>query len=218
MSTTKRIVILANSIKHDPGRCIAGRELSADKVPHIGGWIRPVSTVGEGELRSPHMQVSDGRPISVLDIFDVPLVSRGADPSQPENWIIDGSVRWNRVGRWPVDRLNELAESPVDIWCQPGSKLDRASAEFIGVNPPIQSLYLLALPKAYIHRNRWNKIRLSFTYAGIPYDLSVTDPLVRGRLERQGDDSYEVTSPRICVSLAPAFEGNHYKIVATIIE
>ena len=102
MPTTKRIVVLANSVKHDPGRCIAGREIIDGKVPEIGGWIR-------------------------------------------------------------------------------------------------------------------NRIRLSFNYAGVPYDFAVTDPLVRGRLERHGGDRCELISPRICVSLAPAYGGDHYKIVATII-
>src|SRR5882672_7368633 len=100
---TKRIVILANSVKHDPGRCIAGREI----IELEGGglrparWVRPVSTVGEGELRPAHTRVSDGRPIQVLDIVDVPLLDPAQDPSQPENWIVDPARLWTRIGQWP---------------------------------------------------------------------------------------------------------------------
>lgn len=217
MPTTKRIIVLANSVKHDPGRCVAGREVIGGEVPRIGEWIRPVSKIGEGELLHRHMHVTDGGPINVLDIFDVHLICRGLDPSQPENWIIDESKPWNRVGRWSEVSLNQLAESPRDIWCQPGTKRDRTSAAYVGANPPLQSLYFLELPKAYVYRNRWNKIRLSFTYAGIPYDFGVTDPLIRGRLERQGTDRSELSPLRVCVSLAPPYKGDHYKIVATII-
>ena len=217
MQTTKRIIILANSVKHDPGRCIAGREVIGGSVPRIGEWVRPVSTIGEGELLHRHMQVTGGGPISVLDIFEVHLVSRGVDPSQPENWIIDESKPWNRVGRWPEGSLNLLAESPPDIWCQQGTKRDRTSAAYVGANPPRQSLYFIELSKAYVYRNRWNKIRLAFTYAGISYDFGVTDPLMRGRLERQGTDSSELSSLWVCVSLAPPYKGDHYKIVARII-
>jgi hypothetical protein len=218
MPTIKRIVVLANSVKHDPGRCVAGREIIGSKKPQVGGWVRPVSTVGEGELLNRHMQVAGGGLISVLDVVDVQLVSLGADRSQPENWIIDESVPWKRAGLWPKNRLAELTESPSEIWCQPGTKRDRASAAYIGVNPPTQSLYFLGLPKAYVYRNRWSKIRLSFSYMDIPYDFAVTDPFIRGRLERQGTDSFELELPWVCVSLAPAFRGDHYKVVATVIE
>ena len=194
MPTIKRIVVLANSIKHDPGRCVAGREIICGKNPRIGGWVRPVSTVGEGELLNCHMQMAGGGLITVLDVVDVQLTSLGADRSQPENWIIDESVPWKRVGRWPNNRLAELTESPSEIWCQPNAKHDRASAAYIGANPPAQSLYFLRLPKAYVYRNRWSKIRLSFSHMDIPYDFhmdipydfGVTDPFIRGRLERQG--------------------------------
>jgi hypothetical protein len=42
----KTIVCLANSIK-DNGRCIAGREVLANRY---GGWIRPVSDRATAEL------------------------------------------------------------------------------------------------------------------------------------------------------------------------
>lgn len=51
----KRIVVLANSVKHYPGRCIAGREIRSEVgVTEIGPWVRPVSTIGEGELYPRH--------------------------------------------------------------------------------------------------------------------------------------------------------------------
>jgi hypothetical protein len=218
MPVTKRIILLANSVKHAPGRCIAGREIIHGKVPKIGGWIRPVSTIGEGQLQHCHMQVSDGGPLGVLDIVEVHLLSPGRDAAQPENWFIDSSKPWNHIGRWSAHQLDQLVESPADIWCQPGSKSDRASADFVAALPPAQSLYFLELPKAYIHRGPRNQIRLSFIYAGIAYDFSVTDPHARGRLEGHGGDTRELLSPRICVSLAPSFKGYHYKVVATIIE
>ena len=66
--------------------------------------------------------------------------------------------------------------------------------------------------------SRWRKIRLSFSHMDIPYDFAVTDPFIRGRLERQGTDGFELELPWVCVSLAPAFRGDHYKVVATVIE
>src|SRR5437870_12788119 len=212
---TKRIVVLANSVKHDPGRCIAGREI----IELQGGtfrasdWVRPVSTVGEGELQPAHTRVSDGKPVQVLDIFNVPLLTPAQDPSQPENWIVDAATPWTRVGQWPQTRLDDLVESPQNLWLQPAPMTtDRATAEYIQANPPLQSLYFLKLGKASLHRTIWGKHRLSFDYRDGHYDFGVTDPVATARQTR-GD----LTSPYVCVSLAPPFKGHHYKVAATVL-
>jgi hypothetical protein len=77
MPVTKRIVVLANSVKHDPGRCIAGREIiQADAGSRPGSWVRPVSSIGEGELHPHHLRVPGGGVIGVLAVFDVPRSCR----------------------------------------------------------------------------------------------------------------------------------------------
>jgi hypothetical protein len=50
--TTKRILVLANSTKHHPMRCVAGREVlgEAGCITQWGGWVRPVSRHDEGAL------------------------------------------------------------------------------------------------------------------------------------------------------------------------
>jgi hypothetical protein len=58
----KTVVILANSIKKKPGRCIAGREVSQSGTSvSLGPWVRPVSPDGEafeGELMPRHCLTS----------------------------------------------------------------------------------------------------------------------------------------------------------------
>ncbi|HWN94265.1 MAG TPA: hypothetical protein VNT99_04475 [Methylomirabilota bacterium] len=51
---SKRILVLANSTKHHPMRCVAGRELIEEGggKSRWGGWIRPVSAHDEGALNS----------------------------------------------------------------------------------------------------------------------------------------------------------------------
>jgi len=221
MPTTKRIVVLANSVKHDPGRCIAGREVvqSSTGRPQAGHWVRPVSTVGEGELHQHHMRVTGGGAIGVLDIFDVSLASQANDPSQPENWLINAAVPWTRIGQWPLGQIVQLAEAPTDLWLQPAVRSDRTTADYIQAHPPQQSLYLIVPTQARLYRNERNRFRLSFSYGGTAYNLSVTDPQIQSRLAKDYGARTDVTltAPAVCVSLAPAFQGCHYKLAATLI-
>jgi hypothetical protein len=218
MPVTRRIVILANSVKHDPGRCVAGREVRAAVGARLqaGPWIRPVSTVGEGELLQEHMPVADGGGINLLDIFEISLLARGNDPSQPENWIINAKTPWDRVGRWPANQLGKLVEAPANLWLQPHPvRSDRATPGYIQAHPPEQSLYLVVPTQARLYRNQWKKYRVAFNHADAHYDLGVTDPSVSGRLSGQTDVT--LNAPTVCVSLAPAFKGYHYKVAATVI-
>jgi hypothetical protein len=221
MPTTKRIVVLANSIKHAPARCVADREVEGKGGSlKVGDWIRPVSTKGEGELQPNQLKVAGAGQIGVLEVFDVSLISAGTDPAQPENWIIDDSQSWRRVDTWPIPRIGALTEMPRDLWLEPGSrKSDRTSEAYIRANPPSQSLFFLVLSEAYLCQDQPKKYRLHFNYAGISYDLSVTDPLVRDRMLRDHRDNtrLRLTSIHVCVSLTPVFRGDHYKIIAAMI-
>lgn len=74
MPLKKQIIVLANSIKHWPGVCIAGREiLSDDDGYELGNWIRPVSEHGEGELAPSECLLTNRRAPRVLDFVEVPL-------------------------------------------------------------------------------------------------------------------------------------------------
>lgn len=219
----KRIVVLANSVKHDPGRCIAGREISsADGSLGIGPWVRPVSKIGEGELYLQHFVLQDGSSPQPFDVIDVYLDARGADATQPENWfIVEDRQRWNRVGKWGISTaIRSLVENPKDLWIQPGVKTDRVTKEFLASNPPQQSLYLLDLRNATITTNG-KRHRLRFSYNGLSYDLAITDPLIS---ELVGEQTVLIVRKGLaCISLAPAFVNQydgiayHYKLAAMVI-
>jgi hypothetical protein len=97
MPTTKRIIVLANSIKKS-ARCIAGIEVGMGKAIQPTGWIRPISSESEGELEPRHMRVEGGGVLNVLDIVDVPLTRHANDPVHPEDWEIDLQRQWVRAG------------------------------------------------------------------------------------------------------------------------
>lgn len=218
----KRIIVLANSVKHDPGRCIAGREISSeDGAMEIGPWVRPVSKVGEGELYPQHFVLKDGSSPQPFDVIEVNLESPGTDVTQPENWLIaEGKGRWNHVDRLDINSaIDLLAEKPQGLWVQPGVKTDRVTKEFLAANPPQQSLYLLDLRNAKITVNG-RKYRIRFPFNGLSYDLAITDPLISNVV---GEQTVSIDKGLACISLAPAFINQydgiayHYKLAALVI-
>ena len=74
MPKTKTLLILANSIKHWPSVCIAGREIKPGGERYsFGPWIRPVSSHGEGELSPTDCQLSNGSQLCTHMLY-TPLV------------------------------------------------------------------------------------------------------------------------------------------------
>ena len=95
---TKRLLILANSVKKQQ-HCVAGCVVRKDDdVVTYGRWIRPVSRKSEGELTSTDCQYENGKLPKVWDIVDVPLEECEESPSQPENWFIDPNEYWVKIG------------------------------------------------------------------------------------------------------------------------
>lgn len=221
-SVSKRFVVLAHSIKYAPGRCIAGREISTTTDGGIvpGSWIRPVSKHGKGELLPDHYRLESKGFAQMLDIVEVPFRAVQNDATQPENWFIDTSSRWSRVGSLPLDELEHFVETPPNLWLQLNCPTDRVSAEYLAKVPPKQSLYFLRLPESVVRPTESRKpgFRLHFTYNGIAFRLKITDPLAIGLYTEQmiGRTELRLRDATVCISLGSPFEGYHYKLVASI--
>ncbi len=217
----KRIVILANSTKHAPARCIAGVEIEGELATRhrLGRWIRPVSRFGEGELSPTQTVLVGGGQPRCFDVVEIECEKQCDEPFQPENWLIREGVAWTRLATLGPSILPDLAEEPGDLWLQPNTKPDRVTPDYLATFPPAQSLYLLHLQNTTIFRSG-NKLRLQFTYRGVQYNLAITDPTVAAR--------YLIRNPMLaecfaCISLAPRhynqFVGQffHYKLVAALL-
>ncbi|MBX9580030.1 MAG: hypothetical protein K2X87_06940 [Gemmataceae bacterium] len=236
MVVRKRLLVLANAVRNhrEEGRCIAGREVVDDPGgPRLGGWVRPVSTHGDGELWCTERRYPDGRWVGVMDVADVALAGPVGDPCQPENWTLAGPDGWTDPGRGDRPPADGLVETPPGLWLQPGGPTDRVSHAHLTAHPPGQSLYVVRPEAARLslssedgpgHPRR--KRRCQFSYNGVDYDLPLTDPAATGRFERRfpapGRPALVVPLPAsrtlLCVSLARAFNGYHYKLVATVFE
>ena len=226
----KEILVLANSWKHEPSRCVAGRKIRDDGGTYsIHKWIRPVGTGQEGALLPNEFWLDIGRSVRVWDFVEISFSGKQNDPGQPENRLIDGA-KWKLIKKYQRPPLTHLIETPANLWLEPGVKTDRVSAAYLFANPPQFSLACIKPSKAALafFTDGWGKQkkRVYFTYNGAHYDLGLTDPVAVSqhcpKIPAQGEPALEVqldvSNMALCVSLPGPFNGFHYKLVATILQ
>ena len=235
---TKRLAILANSVRSN-NHCIAGKELNLrDNKWYWGDWVRPVSLHGEGEINNRECMCSNGMQTLILDTVEIAFSEKQQCDSQPENHLIDSSIKWKKTGKLPNSSLLDIIEEPDNLWLHRGTKTDRIHSDHaIESVVPFQSLYLIRPNN--LHFKIWQAEdqyydyprkhrRAIFSYNNAHYNLSITDPTMESRYFRNfpplNEPAVEIqpNEPNNCllvVSLAKPFtDGYHYKIVATVLE
>ncbi len=233
--TIKRILVLANSTKHHPKSCVAGRELIDEEGGKTkwGGWVRPVSNHDEGALDFVERRLSDTKDPKLLDVVQLPLSAPENNPLQPENWLIQPGQAWTKESVRDAHILSSLVEEPGDLWLQPSQKSDRADPPFLHKLSHLQSLYLIR-PDSFqfeIRSTTWEgrtkkQLRGLFKYKRRDYDFTLTDPLISRKyfpVFRQAAEGYSKPNDPsrilLCISLTPPFkDGLHYKVIATVFE
>jgi hypothetical protein len=97
-----QIICLANSWKRGD-RCIAG--INSLK----GKWIRPVSSLPDGQIPK-EMRLIDGREPALLDVLEIPLAKTGPDFGfECENFsVLPG--KWRKVGQVPPAYMNKYCD------------------------------------------------------------------------------------------------------------
>jgi putative nucleic acid modification protein with dual OB domain len=232
--TIKRILVLANSTKHHPRSCVAGRELieEGNCKTRWGGWIRPVSNHDEGALDFTERRLAESKDPKPLDMIQLSLSAPENNPLQPENWLIQEGQAWTKESSYDVEALLPLVEEPDNLWLDVSQKIDRASAIALQRLPNFQSLYLIRPQTFYFQiRSRvWDgdakkQQRGVFTYKGRQYDFALTDPLIGRKYFPDYPRTQEgIIEPKdsnrilLCVSLTPPFLELHYKVIATVFE
>jgi hypothetical protein len=221
----KTIICLATSRKLG-GRCIAGREVLPSAY---GPWIRPVSVRPTAEVELTERQYQDGNEPRLLDIISIPMLAPAPRLHQTENHMIDARFYWEKRGTVSWDNLGGMLDAPPTLWANEESSKggcnDRVSeTTAVGLttslflikpdNPAIQ----VATPGA-IFNNPKRKVRADFYYKGVRYNLGMTDLDAERFFLAQENGEYKLKQDAyFCISLAEApYEGNYYKLVASII-
>lgn len=222
MPETKVIVCLANSWKNND-RCVAGVELVDDNP---GDWIRPVSARDGHGVSFTERELSDGGDPAPLDILEIPLLTAQPKDHQTENWLLDPTGWWSKMGEWHWDDLVDLKDTPADLWGtgdSSGKGTNDRVAESAATSLTsslalvrVRSLELHVLDGGFQQVKR--EVRAIFRYRRATYDLKVTDPTYRDEYLSRGDGYYRLGACYLTVSLAEPFYGFCYKVIAAILE
>lgn len=227
------MLVLAKSPK-EGGLCVAGRELLHCGIGLVpGGWVRLVSSRASQDLNTSEVTFKSGRQVNPLDVVEIPVQGRVKDTRQPENWLITLPRSWELVREnIAFPPVAWFREYPKELWNEPNSPRDRVSDNWLRMNPPRQSLYLIK-PQRFRLIAKTDPLtgkcrrRAVFHYNNMEYDLCITDPSIwdkyRVRTPPLGKPPVEFTLPcgddlLLCLSLARDFHGFHYKIVAGVFE
>lgn len=215
----KYFICLANSYKHG-GRCIAGIEVvpqsdgSLGIVRHDDGrpqWIRPVSMSANGEI--PNHLAESFKIFSLVKLTDV-------EPC-PDNAHTE-DVHCTRMEICPFELsptkefLNQLIDTQHKAVFYfrgksiPTTIIDRLDYSLMLIHPDNAC--------AYCDEGRENsKYRMKFTYNGSNYDFPITDPVFLEQFKKSPDSYADLDGVYLVLSLGIAFEGFHYKLVATVL-
>lgn len=230
MPATKRILVLANSIKKG-GRCVAGLEIVAAEngKAAFGAWIRPIDPEGDEGTISNETVLVAGRFLRPLDVIDFECSGPANDPFHPEDWKILPKSRWRKVGNESLALLNSLPDESGDLW-------GAASARTRKVTPRggIPTLRLIkptgaVSVEAFRDDSPWgvkHKRILHIEHQGRIHEFSIDDPEFQSRHhldprtvgDRRIRFELDPAKTIVTASLTPPFKGHHYKIAATIFE
>lgn len=239
MVAVKQIVCLANSRK-PKGRCVAGLERLPDGRP--GAWIRPVSAREGQEVSDFERRYEGGSDPRVLDIIDVPVLHAQPTDYQKENWLLDPTCRWTKVGRLAPRELAALTDPVAQLWTN-------GHSTFNGLNdrmPPVSaraaggSLRLIRVGRLGISVSQpglefgdeRRRVQGRFRHAGADYWLRITDPVFEGHYLERPDGDYTVEGCYLTISFGEPYDaaasqgqveegtqvaGFSYKFIAAVI-
>ena len=225
MASIKRIVCLANARKLS-GRCVAGREWSAERG--AGEWIRPVSARDGGEVSEYERQYEDGSDPRPLDVIDVPLIEPRPEDWQTENWLLDPESYWRKEGKYSWFDLPDIVDPVKPLWIDGFStyngRNDKVPLESTAsVSSSLRLIHVERLALAVFSPgeafgNRKRRVQGRFSHAGRDYALWVTDPDYERAYLSKLNGVYKIRDCHATVSLGEPYQGACYKLIAAIIE
>jgi hypothetical protein len=223
VGVTKRVVCLANSRKLQ-GRCIAARELVRGRP---GPWLRPVSDRPNEEISEYERQYADGSDPRLLDVIEIPLLAPRPKGYQRENWLLNPSKYWLKVGQISWEGLALFADRAGELWIN-GYGTNHGVHDYIPLEKAealpgslklvrVETLQLRVFTPGEAFGSSKRRVQARFTLAGIEYALWVTDPAVERAYLAREDGSYRLGESYLTISLGEPFNGNCHKLVAAVI-
>ena len=232
----KEFVLLVNSIKHGQN-CVAGREIIRHGTQlQLGPWIRPVTDHNNGAVSTSEMLLENGTMPEFLDLLEIEVSGNVNNPTQPENRRLRTGKKWKKTGEIELKSVfDHLIEVPLNLWRGDRCRLDRIdTAGYMnnGFNSSIciikPAFFVMEISTIYneFERREQKRRRGIFSYNSVTYNLAITDPDMDKKYFRPfpgNNDGVKQTTLNpekclLCISLAPEFNGYHYKLIAKVIE
>ena len=203
-------VILTKSYKNG-GFCVAGINLDTQE------WVRFVSgdVATHGAITNRDMQYNAYESCQPFDVVRVPVLKPCQNPIQRENYLIDRSRRWEKIGTMDINELLDIC--PIDsdyfIFDDCWSYLNTESAHSIDHSLVMVRVYDLQINHIYQGNPMYKKC--SFLYNGNTYSfMSITDPEYRN-----SHPTNMIGEAILIISIPDAPDDNNrfYKCVSKII-
>lgn len=209
----REIIILTRSSKKS-NFCVAGVDA------YTGEWIRLVSNdqQSHGALSRNDIRCTNGGLCQPLDIVRVDVIGAAPLELQPENYLINRRMRWNKIGEWTIEDVINVhpAENNRYLYGDVYPYVSEQNISDIGYSLTLVYVSSLTITQVSSTFDGVTKVKTkaSFYYNGRKYNnMSVTDPdyysIPDGTYYRE---AYLVVS----LPDAPFPEGCYYKFVARI--
>ncbi|MBY0755130.1 hypothetical protein K5V21_06645 [Clostridium sardiniense] len=214
----KKVIILTRSDKNG-GYCVAGIDVKKER------FIRLVSD-DEGTdyaLTDNDIMYEDGTQMQPMEIIEVELLGKQGSENQPENYIIDDSKYFEKVGKAKKSEIREYLMKPDFIFYNSeASVLEEDMEEILDK----YSLVLFRVDefKLWLDKFKDGRITANFNYNDEEYRfIKITDHTLTDRyydkVEECSPRPYVIKKAILVMSLAGvAVKGKYYKLVANIIE
>lgn len=180
---TFEMICLASSTKYG-GLCIAGLKTDGS------GWLRPISIREDGALYPSDYLLDVKRPPQVFDILRIECLEHRLKPHQPENWVII-QKQWQLIGSLKQRELIEILKPEIDKNAKSdylfGNSSDRVEYKLLQQNNAPHSLaYIKPKNITWIVSEYQGKknYRAKFTLKNHDYDLKITDPDWKDRMDK----------------------------------
>ncbi|MGW5050158.1 dual OB domain-containing protein [Actinokineospora sp. NPDC004072] len=217
-----RMLCLANSRKHSH-RCVAG-------VGEPPSWIRPIGDREGHGVTEEEITTQDGTQPRPLDVVEFGVIRYAPSGPHRENWLLDSSTPWRRVGRCTWQQAAGLI-TRQPLWVN-GHQSRGGINDYVPnshVGHLTDSLRLiLARPTIHVQpaydTSKAADVRATFHHAGQTYRLKVTDPAAEDRFRTKGIGDYQLGDSLLTISLAEEMwnaysqQWQHYKLVAAVLE
>ncbi|MDB8803402.1 hypothetical protein PN294_14560 [Romboutsia sp. 1001216sp1] len=213
----KDIVLLTKSRKHY-NYCIAGKDINT------GEWIRLISeddTI-HNAIKPSDLIYEDNTEAEILDVIRVRVKEISGENKilyQPENYILDDRYYLLKLEERNLNDLNNIIDDVDKIFFNTSNSISRNDLEEI---ENVNSLVLIEPEIVKVKRKNDTDLWANVKYNGEWYnsltikDISFTEKYYNDiTSDYNGRNFYGV---KLVISLGEEYKGNHYKLIAAVIE